>query len=152
MLSLHLVYTFSQLGITLHYTKLYSFRFSCRIVSLTAAKTNLIFSVSVREKTEIQTNIVNQSHLKRYSKNSKKQMVSVFYLIKFFTYLKQTWYASLRPSKEIKISPYKNLCHLPCNTVTHHSLTINHWLASACCQSSASNCCEQLLHRGTPGH
>lgn len=29
------------------YTKLYSFRFSCRIVSLTAAKTNRMFSVSV---------------------------------------------------------------------------------------------------------
>lgn len=36
--------------IALH-TKLYSFRFDCRIVSLTAAKTNRIFSVSVaREK------------------------------------------------------------------------------------------------------
>lgn len=47
MLSLHFVYTLSQLGIAQRYTKLYSFRFSCRIVSLTAAKTNLMFSVSV---------------------------------------------------------------------------------------------------------
>lgn len=34
-------------------TKLYSFKFDCRIVSLTAAKTNLIFSVSRMEKTQI---------------------------------------------------------------------------------------------------
>ena len=33
-----------------HYTKLYSFRLSCNIVSFTAAKTNRMFSVSVREK------------------------------------------------------------------------------------------------------
>jgi len=31
------------------YTKLYSFRFSCRMVSFTAAKTNLMFSVSVAQ-------------------------------------------------------------------------------------------------------
>lgn len=44
--SLPLVYRFSQLGRAICYTKLYSFRFSCKIVSLTAAKTNRIFSVS----------------------------------------------------------------------------------------------------------
>ena len=33
-----------------HYTKLYSFRLSCNIVSFTAAKTNRMFSVSAKEK------------------------------------------------------------------------------------------------------
>ena len=36
-----------------HYTKLYSFRLSCRIVSLTAANTNRIFSVSEKTKMKI---------------------------------------------------------------------------------------------------
>lgn len=50
LLSLHHVYSLSQLDIALCYTKLYSFRFSCKIVSLTAAKTNRMFSVSVEKE------------------------------------------------------------------------------------------------------
>lgn len=38
------------------YTKLYSFRFDCKIVSLTAANTNRIFSVS-KQRRKIHTNI-----------------------------------------------------------------------------------------------
>lgn len=34
-------------GVEVGHTKLYSFRFNCRIVSLTAANTNRMFSVSV---------------------------------------------------------------------------------------------------------
>lgn len=39
------------------HTKLYSFRFDCKIVSLTAAKTNRIFSVSVCGKKGEKKNI-----------------------------------------------------------------------------------------------
>ena len=42
---------YTEVVYTCNYTRLYSFRFSCRIVSFTAANTNLIFSVSVTYNT-----------------------------------------------------------------------------------------------------
>ena len=49
------------------HTKLYSFRFDCKIVSLTAAKTNRIFSVSVLAERK-------KKHKIKYMKKTKNKM------------------------------------------------------------------------------
>ena len=61
----------------LHYTKLYSFRLSCKMVSFTAANTNRIFSVSKMGKS-IRTLYAIQNT--KWSKGSLKKMCNIFYI------------------------------------------------------------------------